>query len=118
MFYNTLKISLFSLLIIFVVHQLFDFFKSTLTVPKIKDLVNIPNQQYEMMYNVIHNNNNININKNQEANKDNFVLDNNTMKNDLKQFLKSQSQSQTQSQTSFSEEPSASNSNELNYTLY
>jgi hypothetical protein len=116
MFYNILKISLFSLLIIFVVHQLFDFFKSTLTVPKIKDLVNIPNQQYERMYNVIHNNNNIN--KNQEANKDSYIMDNNTMKNDLKQFLKSQSQSQSQTQSQSQEEPSASNSNELNYTLY
>jgi hypothetical protein len=38
------------------VHYLINFFKSTLTVPKIKDLVNAPNQKYENMYNVIRRN--------------------------------------------------------------
>ena len=35
-----LQITIISIVLIFLVHYLFNFFKSTLTVPKIKDLVN------------------------------------------------------------------------------
>jgi hypothetical protein len=53
MLYLILKISIISLLLIFLVHHLINFFKSTLTVPKIKDLVNNPTKKYENMYNII-----------------------------------------------------------------
>ena len=36
------------------------FLKTTLTVPKIKDLVNYPNQKYENIYNTISHNSNSN----------------------------------------------------------
>ena len=45
-----IQISLFSIIFIIVVHNLFIFFINTLTVPKIKDLVNLPNQQYQEIY--------------------------------------------------------------------
>jgi len=38
---------------IFLVHHLLLFFKSTLTVPKIKDLVNAPQKKYENIYNIL-----------------------------------------------------------------
>lgn len=49
----TLQISVISIIFIFLIHHLITFFKSTLTVPKVKDLVNSPAQKYETMYNVI-----------------------------------------------------------------
>ena len=103
-----IQITIISIVLIFLVHYLFNFFKSTLTVPKIKDLVNIPNQKYKNMYNIISKNNetfnneNSN-NENQNQSQHNYTeidllpkLDSNTepnsdsMKNELKQFLKKQ----------------------------
>lgn len=45
--------TIISIILIFVVQNLIFFFKSTLTVPKIKDLVNSPHQKYEAMFNII-----------------------------------------------------------------
>jgi hypothetical protein len=47
--------SILSILLICLVHYLINFLKTTLTVPKIKDLVNNPNQKYENIYNIIEN---------------------------------------------------------------
>jgi len=89
-----IQITIISIVLIFLVHHLFNFFKSTLTVPKIKDLVNTPTQKYENMYNII--------NKHKEVNnnldvKNEYTLidllpkkDESTMKSELKNFLKSQ----------------------------
>ena len=74
-----LKITIISIVLIFLVHYLFNFFKSTLTVPKIKDLVNSPTQKYESMFNIISKNNSKTHNKNGNFNNDN---DNNTFNND------------------------------------
>ena len=107
-----LQITIISIVLIFLVHYLFNFFKSTLTVPKIKDLVNSPTQKYENMFNIIsknnskipnkkdYNDNNDNI-ENYNDNNDNneYTLtdllptqqQNKTdMKNELKNFLKKQ----------------------------
>lgn len=35
------------------IHHLIQFFTTTLTVPKVKDMIYIPKQKYESMYNVI-----------------------------------------------------------------
>jgi hypothetical protein len=68
------------------------FFKTTLTVPKIKDLVNSPHQKYQNIYDIISNNSpsggytDIELLPN-----DNLVnTELNTMKNELKSFLKKQ----------------------------
>jgi hypothetical protein len=53
-----IQITLVSVILIFLVHHLINFFKSTLTVPKIKDLVNSPHQKYENMFDIIKNNSN------------------------------------------------------------
>jgi hypothetical protein len=44
-----------SLLLIVLVHYLYSFFKSTLTIPKIKDLVNKPAERYNEIYTTIQN---------------------------------------------------------------
>ena len=90
MLFWIIQITVISILLIFLVHHLINFFKSTLTVPKIKDLVNTPKQKYENMYNIIKQNTNT------FKNNDYTLIDllpkkeETTMKNELKNFLKKQ----------------------------
>jgi len=53
MLYWSIQITIISIILIFLVHHLILFFKTNLTVPKIKDLVNSPTQKYQNMYNII-----------------------------------------------------------------
>ena len=83
-----IQITIISIILIFLVHHLILFFKSTLTVPKIKDLVNTTSQKYENIYNVI---------KNTSISSDDYSLidlipkkEEESMKNELKNFLKKQ----------------------------
>ena len=55
MFIWAIKISILSVIFIFLIHYLINFFKNNLTVPKIKDLVNVSAQKYDNMYSVIGN---------------------------------------------------------------
>ncbi len=90
-----IQISVISIVFIFLVHHLLTFFKSTLTVPKIKDLVNSPNQKYQNIYDTIAHKTsytnidllptNTNINTNTDADTPTV-----SMKNELKSFLKKQ----------------------------
>jgi hypothetical protein len=48
-----IQISIISIIFIFIVHHLLVFFKTTLTVPRVKDLVNCPTQKYQDIYNTI-----------------------------------------------------------------
>ncbi len=72
------------------------FFKSTLTVPKIKDLVNSPNQKYQNIYDTISNNSNSSNSSTGYTDIDLLPSDTseftkmNSMKNELKSFLKKQ----------------------------
>jgi len=120
MLFWTIKITIISIIFIFLVHYLINFFKSVLTVPKIKDLVNSPNKKYESMYNTIKN---YERNKSSEINikeissnvveEDYTLIDllpstndepqKPTMKNELKNFLKKQLQETSLSAGSFSD---------------
>ncbi len=84
MLFWVIQTTILSIIFIFVVHYLINFFKSTLTVPKIKDLVYSPSQKYENIYNIISknsaNNNNNNNNINDFNNGTTFIND---LKNDL-----------------------------------
>lgn len=86
-----IQITIISIILIFLVHHLINFFKSTLTVPKIKDLVNSPNQKYENIFDIIKNNSKIN--SDTITNVNNYSLidllpqnEKPTMKNELKNF--------------------------------
>ena len=57
MIFFTLKTIFISLLLIALIHYLYGFFKNTLTVPKVKDLVNKPAQRYTQMFAGINNEN-------------------------------------------------------------
>jgi hypothetical protein len=89
-----IQITIISIVLIFLVHHLIIFFKSTLTVPKIKDLVNTPTQKYENMYNIINQNKstNTNLGLNNEYTLIDLLpkKDEPNMKSELKNFLKSQ----------------------------
>jgi hypothetical protein len=50
-----IKVATVSIILIVLLHYLYTFFKMTLTVPKIKDLVYRPNQKYEDLFNTINN---------------------------------------------------------------
>jgi len=90
-----IQISLISIIFIFLVHHLITFFKTTLTVPKIKDLVNSSEKKYQKIYDTLSQqpNNQLNANSytaidllpNQTDN-----VETNTMKDELKNFLKKQ----------------------------
>ena len=53
MFSWILQISIISIIFIFLVHHLLCFFKATLTIPKIKDLVNSPVKKYQDIFDTI-----------------------------------------------------------------
>ena len=117
MLFWTIKITVISIIFIFLVHYLINFFKSVLTVPKIKDLVNSPNKKYESMYNTIKNyerNKSSEINSNEGSSRveEDYTLiellpptneNKPTMKNELKNFLKKQLQDNSLSSGSFTD---------------
>ena len=101
MLYWTIKITIISITLIFLVHHLISFFTSTLTVPKIKDIMTSSSQKYELIYNIIskpdipqplHNNNSPQNMYNKTTSIDllpNASSDDN-MKLELKNFIKKQ----------------------------
>ncbi len=84
-----IQISIISIIFIFLVHHLLMFLKTTLTVPKIKDLVNSPNQKYQNIYDTISHKSNTNSNSYTDIDLlPSEVIPN--MKDELKSFLKKQ----------------------------
>ena len=53
MFLFVLQSTILSVIFIYIAHSLFLYFRDTMTVPKIKDLVNAPSKQYMDMYGII-----------------------------------------------------------------
>jgi hypothetical protein len=101
-----IQITIISIVLIILVHHLINFFKSTLTVPKLKDLVNRPNLQYDNIYNIVNQDKNqsklqyknLDLNTTPQTDNEYNLIDllpqNDLaplqMKNELKNFLKSQ----------------------------
>lgn len=89
------KVAIVSFLFIFLLHYLYSFFKTTLTSPKIKDLVNKPMRKYDSIYDSLENSqnyiddlDNVNIGKILNSNQvstQNPVKQN--MKDELKKYL-------------------------------
>lgn len=95
-----IQMSVISLILIVLVHYLFTFFKTNLTIPKVKDLVNKPRKQYEALFDTmkdttIHHR----MSESEYTNmSDNVKLDVSksesiSMKNELKNYLKELSES-------------------------
>ena len=117
MFTWIIQISIISIIFIYLVNHLIIFFKSTLTIPKIKDLINTSNQKYQNIYDTISHNssgqsytsidllpktndkndindinaiNDINDIKGINVNGNGINVGKNAMKDELKSFLKKQ----------------------------
>jgi hypothetical protein len=92
----SIQVSIISIVFIFLVHHLFTFLKTTLTVPKIKDLVNSPNQKYQNIFNTLSHNTSFNNETNSNPNSYTSIdllpseTEGDNMKNELKSFLKKQ----------------------------
>jgi ubiquinone/menaquinone biosynthesis C-methylase UbiE len=78
MFFWIIKQIIISFLFIFTLHNIFTYFKNNLTVPKIKDLIRKPAEQYKEIYET-----------------EEKSLDKETMKNELKDYLKNLSKTDT-----------------------
>jgi hypothetical protein len=90
-----LFISLLSFTFIYITHNIFLFFKSTLTTPKIKDYIHSPTKSYDEIYKTLKkmdNNSSIETTTLIEDLTDNKTntKDKEKMKYDLKTFLKNQ----------------------------
>ena len=96
------QVVIVSIVIIFLLHNLYIFFKETLTVPKMKDMVKRPQQKYESLFRELeefrrdHNvnvsssnatNANANATNASNANATNASNANDAMKNELKRYL-------------------------------
>jgi hypothetical protein len=90
-----IKVAVVSFLFIFLLHYLYSFFKTTLTSPKIKDLVNKPMRKYDSIYDSLENNQSY-IEDSESVNIKNALLSNSTstqnpvkqnMKDELKKYL-------------------------------
>ena len=98
-----IQITIISILFIFLIDHLIKFFTNTLTVPKIKDLVNNPNKKYESIHELISNSSCSHYSKDLNKNETSTEIVNlpsslkkedkdssEKMKNELKYFLKNQ----------------------------
>ena len=56
MWYWIVKVSILSFIFIFLLHYIYSFFISTLTIPKVKDLVTLPQQKYDELFNSLEQN--------------------------------------------------------------
>ena len=91
-----IQTSIMSFILIYIIHQLFLYFKETLTTPKIKDFVNLPNTKYQHILDTISKNDNMTSSSSSSTSisslpsTSEIVSDSATMKNELKSFLKGQ----------------------------
>ena len=83
MFFWIIQQTIISVVLVISVHYIYIFFKNNLTVPKTKDLVNKPTEQYKKIYS--------SINKTKENTKE--------MKAELKNYLKTLSSSKNNTVT-------------------
>lgn len=86
----TFQIIIGSFLFIFLVHHLIGFLKSTLTIPKIKDLVDSPSEKYKHIYAQLSNKGGTIQQQQQQQTAPLEPTKDNSMKQDLKSFFKKQ----------------------------
>ena len=99
MLFWTIQVTIISIILIFLIHHLLVFFKTNLTTPKIKDLVNAPTQKYDTIFNAMNFNAMNTSTAHSSTHINNISLeellppiqpDPVDMKNELKQFMKKQ----------------------------
>lgn len=94
-----IKAILISSVIIFLIHNIFLFLSETLTIPKVKDLVQISNNNYENIYNILSQpqiQQNLNTDETTPIHllpnslEENIIEEDANIKNELKSYLKEQ----------------------------
>lgn len=77
MYYSIVETAILSIIIIFTVHYLFDYLKNTLTVHKTNNVLHKHNEKYQEILDIM------------QSNKDNTKDTRPSMKDELKNFLRS-----------------------------
>uniref|UniRef100_A0A6C0AXL5 Uncharacterized protein n=1 Tax=viral metagenome TaxID=1070528 RepID=A0A6C0AXL5_9ZZZZ len=95
MVYGIVQWVIISLILILLVHHLFSFLTNTLTVPKVKDLVQKPSKLYKEIEETLISSNNKTIQE--SSNNNNQNLNTKEMKLELKNFFNELSQSKQSS---------------------
>ena len=127
MLFWTIQVTLISIILIFLIHHLLVFFKTNLTTPKVKDLVNAPTQKYDAIFNAM-NFNAMNTSSANSVNINNISLeellppiqpDPVDMKNELKQFMKKQFKENNPSNSTINLDTfNSSSSSTMQYSSY
>ncbi len=103
-----IQTTIISFVFIYLIHHLLCFFTDVLTVPKVKDLVNSSNKQYENIYNTISHNTISYKDENETDSYTNIDLlptsqeQGSSMKDELKNFMKKQLDGPTDNINSYS----------------
>ena len=100
MWYWIIKVSILSLVFIFLLHYLYSFFISTLTVPKVKDLVTLPQKKYNEMFDSLQQQQQMPLQRINGNNENSANTSTQSMKEDLIHFLKDLGSSSTSISTS------------------
>jgi len=82
-----LKWAIISFILIVLIHYLYSFFKSTLTIPKVRDLVNKPTERYNEMIDTIKYNDSVKYNDGVKYNDKNNINKQDNMQDELSNFL-------------------------------
>lgn len=90
-----IQVSIISLVIIYLIHQIIIFLKTTYTVPQVKDYVDQPKKQYDKIYQTINNSNNSNNNIDAVEPIENASFNRDEMKNELQNYLKQEHANET-----------------------
>ena len=124
MLFWTIQVTIISIILIFLIHHLLVFFKTNLTTPKVKDLVNAPTQKYDAIFNAM----NFNTSSANSVNINNISLeellppiqpDPVDMKNELKQFMKKQFKENNPSNSTINLDTfNSSSSSTMQYSSY
>lgn len=80
-----LKWAIISFILIVLIHYLYSFFKTTLTIPKVRDLVNKPTERYNEMIDTIKYKDSVKYKDKNNINRDDNKQDN--MQDELSNFL-------------------------------
>ena len=82
-----LKWAIISFILIVLIHYLYSFFKSTLTIPKVRDLVNKPTERYNEMIDTIKYNDMVKYNDAVMYKEKNNINKQDNMQDELSNFL-------------------------------
>lgn len=93
-----IQMSIISLIVIALIHYLFTFFKTNLTIPKVKDLVNKPQKQYDALFNTMRNPIYSSSKQMNDGIENSNTNNNSNMKNELKNYLKELSEAKKAAQ--------------------